>query len=45
MPQPSIAELAAAAAAADDPGFVAPGRKKFGGVDPLGLRQINSSRA
>lgn len=41
MPQPSIVELVAAAAAADDPGFVRPGNKKIGGVDPLGLRQIN----
>src|SRR5437588_108151 len=41
MPQPTITELAAAAAAADDPSFVTPGNKKFGGVDPLGLRQIN----
>ncbi len=41
MAQPSIADLAAAAAAADGPGFVTPGKTKFGGVDPLGLRQIN----
>jgi len=41
MPQPSIAELASAAAAADDPGFVTRGKKRFGGIDPLGLRQIN----
>lgn len=41
MAQPSIAELAGAAAAADEPGFVARGSRNFGGVDPLGLRQIN----
>jgi hypothetical protein len=38
---PTIAELTAAAAAADEPLLVAPGSKNFGGVDPLGLRQIN----
>ena len=37
----TLAELAAAAAAAQEPGFATPGRTKFGGVDPLGLRQIN----
>ena len=41
MAQPSIAELAAVAAGADEPAFVTPGKTKFGGVDPLGLRQIN----
>lgn len=41
MAQPSIAELAAAAATADDPKFVTPTTTKFGGVDPLGLRQLN----
>lgn len=41
MAQPTIAELTATAAAADEPTFVAPGRANFGGVDPLGLRQIN----
>lgn len=41
MAQPTIAELAAAVTTADEPGFVAPGSKNFGGVDPLGLRQIN----
>ena len=37
----TLAELAAAAAAAQEPGFTMSGRTKFGGVDPLGLRQIN----
>ena len=37
----TLAELSAAAAAAQEPGFTTPGRTKFGGVDPLGLRQIN----
>ena len=37
----TLAELTAAAAAAQEPGFTTPGRTKFGGVDPLGLRQIN----
>jgi hypothetical protein len=41
MAQPSITELAAEASSAEEPGFVAPGNKNFGGVDPLGLRQIN----
>lgn len=41
MAQPSIDELAAFAAAADEPGFVTPANTKFGGVDPLGLRQLN----
>jgi hypothetical protein len=41
MAQPTIAELTAAAAATDEPSLVAPGGKNFGGVDPLGLRQIN----
>ena len=37
----TLAELTAAAAVAQEPGFTTPGRTKFGGVDPLGLRQIN----
>ena len=37
----TLAELTAAAAAAQEPGFTTPGRTNFGGVDPLGLRQIN----
>ena len=37
----TLAELTAAAEAAQEPGFTTPGRAKFGGVDPLGLRQIN----
>ena len=41
MPTPSIADLGAAAAVADEPGFIAPATTKFGGVDPLGLRQLN----
>ena len=41
MPQPSLADLTAAAAAADGPCFTPVGQVQFGGVDPLGLRQIN----
>jgi len=41
MAQPSLAELTLAAASADEPGFITAGKTKFGGVDPLGLRQIN----
>lgn len=41
MAQPSLADLTAAAAAAEDPGFTPASIPKFGGVDPLGLRQIN----
>jgi hypothetical protein len=41
MAQPTIAELTATAAAADEPSLVAPGSENFGGVEPLGLRQIN----
>jgi hypothetical protein len=41
MPPPSLAELTASAAAADGPSFTPIGQIKFGGVDPLGLRQIN----
>src|ERR1039458_8791770 len=36
-----LAELTASAAVADDPGFAPEGVSRFGGVDPLGLRQIN----
>ena len=32
---------ASAGAEADDPAFITAGGTKFGGVDPLGLRQIN----
>ena len=41
MAQPSLAKLTAAAAAADEPGFTPASVPKLGGVDPLGLRQIN----
>src|SRR3954470_12986999 len=41
MEQPSLAELTAMAAASDGPGFPPPSIGNFGGVDPLGLRQIN----
>lgn len=41
MPPPTLTELTAAAAAADGPSFTPIGQIKFGGVDPLGLRQIN----
>jgi hypothetical protein len=41
MPQPSLADLTAAAAAADGPSFTPISQVQFGGVDPLGLRQIN----
>jgi hypothetical protein len=41
MAQPSLEELTAAARVADEPGFITAGTTKFGGVDPLGLRQIN----
>ena len=37
----TLAELAAASAAAQELRFTTPGRTKLGGVDPLGLRQIN----
>ena len=37
----TLAELTTAAAAAQEPRFTTPGRTNFGGVDPLGLRQIN----
>lgn len=41
MAQPSLEELTSAAAEADGPGFPPASVPKFGGVDPLGLRQIN----
>lgn len=40
-PEPSLADLTAAAAAADGPCFTPVSQVQFGGVDPLGLRQIN----
>jgi hypothetical protein len=39
--QPSLAEMKAAAAESEGPGFPPASVPKFGGVDPLGLRQIN----
>jgi len=39
--QPSLAEMKAAAAESEEPGFPPASVPKFGGVDPLGLRQIN----
>src|SRR5687768_16547404 len=41
MAKASRAELAQSAASTDDPGFASPSIPKPGGVDPLGLRQIN----
>jgi len=41
MAQPSLADLTTAAAAAAEPAFVDASSAKLGGVDPLGLRQIN----
>lgn len=41
MARPSLTELTEAAAAANDPGFTPASVPRFGGVDPLGLRQIN----
>ncbi len=41
MENPSLAELTPAASASDGPGFAPPNAVKFGGVDPLGLRQLN----
>ena len=41
MDGPSLAELTAAAAANDGPGFPPATIRKIGGVDPLGLRQLN----
>lgn len=37
----TLTELKSVAAEAQEPGFTTPGRTNFGGVDPLGLRQIN----
>lgn len=37
----SLSDLAETAQTANEPKFVAPTRISFGGVDPLGLRQIN----
>jgi hypothetical protein len=41
MPQSSVQEITAAAKAASSPSFPPPAPIKLGGVDPLGLRQIN----
>jgi hypothetical protein len=41
MAQASLAELTARAAAVTEPGFTPAAVPKLGGVDPLGLRQIN----
>ena len=41
MAQPSLADLTAAAANAEEPGFVTFSKTRMGGVDPLGLRQLN----
>jgi hypothetical protein len=41
MGRNSVVELTAAAAAANEPGFVTAARIRAGGVDPLGLRQLN----
>lgn len=41
MSPPSLADLTAIAAAAADPFVTARSGRTFGGVDPLGLRQIN----
>ena len=41
MAQPSLVDLTIAAAAATEPAFVLAAAPKLGGVDPLGLRQIN----
>src|SRR5262249_35705645 len=41
MAQASLAELTARSAAAAEPGFTPAAVPKLGGVDPLGLRQIN----
>jgi hypothetical protein len=41
MAQPSLAEMKAAAAENEGPGFPPASVSRFGGVDPLGLRQIN----
>ena len=37
----NLQELANASAAAREPGFTTPGKTRLGGVDPLGLRQVN----
>jgi hypothetical protein len=41
MTQLSISEMTNVAAGATEPSFVAATTPKFGGIDPLGLRQIN----
>src|SRR3954452_12789185 len=41
MAQPTLAELTGLAASADEPRPIPPIKVKPGGVDPLGLRQIN----
>ena len=41
MPELSLADLTTAAAAAVEPAFIVANTPKLGGVDPLGLRQIN----
>ena len=41
MAKPTLEKLTQTAADADDPGFASPAIPKPGGVDPLGLRQIN----
>jgi hypothetical protein len=41
VPQFSISDLTTAAAQSTEPAFVAATAPKLGGVDPLGLRQIN----
>lgn len=41
MSQPSLKDLTAAAAKADEPAFTPVSKVKLGGVDPLGLRQLN----
>src|ERR1700730_17571385 len=41
MAQASLADLTAAAAATNEPELVTPATTRFGGVDPLGMRQIN----
>lgn len=37
----SLADISSASASADDPAHTSPSTPRFGGVDPLGLRQIN----
>jgi hypothetical protein len=41
MAQLAVSEMTAVAVAATEPTFVAANTPKFGGIDPLGLRQIN----